>query len=341
MKSNNLHHLLPILAVIILSFGCVSLKDNHSDKISKDVNTNTIDKENKRSIYREAIKIIDNMVIDTLDDSHKTFIKEYTYRASDDDSKNSARVKALQQLKINVSEEIGVYIESYFEINTQETNSTFNQLVTSEIKSLSAGITKTNIIQEKWDGKEYYVKASVSINPDSVARGISEALKTRVTEKEVQRLEEILNDQSDILKHSTLKSKELQKKVATQAILNEAKNKELEITKKQLEEARSLLLKATQEHTKIQSELEQIRVAIDQSTKNALNNILLGMTPDEVVQVAGPPRSTYLHYTTMGAWIYGRLWVRFEGGVVGCILDELPTFLCSAYRSDYRQHLIK
>ncbi len=40
------------------------------------------------------------------------FIREHTYRASDDDSKNDSRSAALKQMQIGLLSEIGVYIES-------------------------------------------------------------------------------------------------------------------------------------------------------------------------------------------------------------------------------------
>jgi len=340
MRRRKVYNLLFVLAAIVLLLGCAPLNDTHTDKISKDassyISINGIDKENKSGIYREAIEIIDKREIAIGDDSKKQFVKEYTYRASDDDSKNSAREKALQQLKVQVSEEVGVYIESYLEINTEKHDNQVNKLVRGEIKSLSAGITKTKIIEEDWNGKEYFVKATISINPDSVVKGISEALKARVTEKEVQRLEKILKEQLEEMTYSTRRIKELQKRVASKAILNEARKNELEIIKKQLEEARRQLAKYTQEQARTQSELVEIIAAIGQSTRNAYK-VVLGMTRTEVVQVAGPPRSK-----SYDSLIYGRLWVKFEDGVVGCIVNESPRFLCREYRkSPNSLHLIK
>ena len=41
----------------------------------------------------------------------KTFIREYVYNASEDDSRNSARKKALGQVKALLLEEVGIYVE--------------------------------------------------------------------------------------------------------------------------------------------------------------------------------------------------------------------------------------
>lgn len=42
----------------------------------------------------------------------KTFIKEYTYQAGDENSKNSCRVIALREVKRLLLEELGTYLES-------------------------------------------------------------------------------------------------------------------------------------------------------------------------------------------------------------------------------------
>jgi hypothetical protein len=46
----------------------------------------------------------------------KTFLKEYTYQASEMDSKVSCRAIALEQVKRLLLEELGTYLESHTEI---------------------------------------------------------------------------------------------------------------------------------------------------------------------------------------------------------------------------------
>ncbi|MDD3250273.1 MAG: hypothetical protein PHF23_07925, partial [Smithellaceae bacterium] len=46
----------------------------------------------------------------------KTFIKEYTYQASDEDSKHSCRVISLREVKRLLLEELGTYLESETEV---------------------------------------------------------------------------------------------------------------------------------------------------------------------------------------------------------------------------------
>ena len=95
----------------------------------------------------------------------KSLVKEYTYQASELDSKASARAIALEQVKRELLEEIGTYVESTTVVQDA-------QIDKDEIKTLSAGVVQTKVLEEKWDGKEYWLKAQVSADPDEVAASI-------------------------------------------------------------------------------------------------------------------------------------------------------------------------
>ena len=69
----------------------------------------------------------------------KTFIKEYTYEASEDDSRNSSRVTAMREVKRLLLEELGTYLESITKVRNF-------QLTKDQITSLTAGIVKTEIV---------------------------------------------------------------------------------------------------------------------------------------------------------------------------------------------------
>ena len=85
----------------------------------------------------------------------KTFVKEYTYQASEADTKLSSRVIALEQVKRLLLEELGTYLESETEVKNF-------QLTKNQIVILTAGIVRAEIIEERWDGKTYYLKAKIA-----------------------------------------------------------------------------------------------------------------------------------------------------------------------------------
>jgi tetratricopeptide (TPR) repeat protein len=109
----------------------------------------------------------------------KTFIKEYTYQASEADSKISSRVIALEQVKRLLLEELGTYIESQTEVINF-------QLTKDQITSLTAGIVQTQILKEKWDGERYWIQAKIEADPAKVVRDIDALRKDREKSKELE-----------------------------------------------------------------------------------------------------------------------------------------------------------
>jgi len=110
----------------------------------------------------------------------KIFVKEYTYQASDFDSKMSSRTIALEQVRRLLLEEVGTYLIS-------ETDVKDFQLTKDRITTLSAGVVQTEILNETWDGKTYYLRARISIDPQEVTKLIAEL---RYNTQKNQELEE-------------------------------------------------------------------------------------------------------------------------------------------------------
>jgi hypothetical protein len=103
------------------------------------------------------------------------FVREYTYRASDADSKHSAREMALVQVKRLLMEEVAAYLESTLASETAEKSVDGRPVVIHAqhqqgLRTLAAGITQTRIVDEKWDGKEYWLRAEILVNRDEVRR---------------------------------------------------------------------------------------------------------------------------------------------------------------------------
>ena len=109
----------------------------------------------------------------------KTFIKEYTYQASEADSKISSRTIALEQVKRLLLEEIGTYIESHTEVINF-------QLTKDQITALTAGIVQTQILKEKWDGERYWIQAKIEADPAKVAKDVDALRKDREKSKELE-----------------------------------------------------------------------------------------------------------------------------------------------------------
>jgi tetratricopeptide (TPR) repeat protein len=117
----------------------------------------------------------------------KTFIKEYTYQASEDDSRNSSRILALREVKRLLLEELGIYLESVTEVQ----NFQFSK---DQITTFTAGIVKTEIVDEKWDGLTYWLKSKIVADSDEVIKSINVLRKDRVKTKELESVKKLSNE---------------------------------------------------------------------------------------------------------------------------------------------------
>ena len=108
-----------------------------------------------------------------------TFTKEYSYQASEFDSKVSSRNLALEQVKRLLLEELGTYLIS-------ETTVKDFQMTKDQITVFTAGIVKAEVLAEDWDGKIYYLKARVSADPKDVAKAIDDLRQDKRKTKELE-----------------------------------------------------------------------------------------------------------------------------------------------------------
>ncbi len=109
----------------------------------------------------------------------KTFIRDYTYQASEVDSKVSSRTVSLEQLKRLLLEEVGTYVQS-------ETVVKDYRLTKDQIVTLTAGIVNVEILDEKWNGASYYIKAQISLNPEEVAQSVDSLRKNNAEQAELE-----------------------------------------------------------------------------------------------------------------------------------------------------------
>lgn len=98
----------------------------------------------------------------------KTFLRDYNFKAGEADSKISSRAIALEQVKRILLEEIGVYLRSSITTTVEEKDNIYNELTKQEVQSITAGITETKIIEEKWDGENYYIKVEIIVDPEII-----------------------------------------------------------------------------------------------------------------------------------------------------------------------------
>ena len=161
--------------------------------------------------------------------AEKTFIREYTYQASDYDSKVTSRANALEQVKRILLEEVSVYMQSEFEMRDWEEqiggNIESGEFAEQRIIAITAGVTETKILDERWNGVEYWIKAEITLDPDDIKSKIDDIVKNKEKLKE---LEDVKKKADNALAEIERLKKELaeSKSEAEQLRLTKAYNKE-------------------------------------------------------------------------------------------------------------------
>ena len=129
--------------------------------------------------------------------STQEFIRQYTYVAGEADSKLTARQMALQEVKRELLSEIGTHIYSRIDISTDSSGKSDAK---QEIRALTAGFVKVNIIEEKWDGYQFVIKAMLKADPDEIVQRIKDLNKK--DEKSEQLKKDLIqsNNESNLLR---------------------------------------------------------------------------------------------------------------------------------------------
>lgn len=111
--------------------------------------------------------------------SVEVFEREYTYQATKIDSRESSRAIALEQAKKLLLDELGIYVEATSIVED-------DKIKTNEIKVLTAGVVKAEILDEKWDGSKYWMKVKLEADPNDVAKSIVELRKNQEMVEELK-----------------------------------------------------------------------------------------------------------------------------------------------------------
>ncbi|MEN8142480.1 MAG: hypothetical protein ABFQ82_02650, partial [Thermodesulfobacteriota bacterium] len=112
-----------------------------------------------------------------------SFQEKYRYDAGESDSKLSCRAVSLVEVKRLLLERLGTYIETESTVENLK-------LTRDEVTTFSAGVVKTEILEEVWDGKQYSLTARIVVDPEEVARLVNKIKGNPEERAKVRRLEE-------------------------------------------------------------------------------------------------------------------------------------------------------
>ena len=155
---------------------------------------------------------------------NKTFIKEYTYKASEADSKVTCRAIAVNQLRSMLLDELGVYVESTNMLKNVDTNGKDSQQFADSISTISAGITKLDVLAETWNGELYWMKASITVDTTSLATSLKRISDDHQKMHELQDMKQRLDDANKKLNDLT-QQLDQQKELNSKITLSQQYNK--------------------------------------------------------------------------------------------------------------------
>ncbi|GHT19209.1 hypothetical protein AGMMS4957_02960 [Bacteroidia bacterium] len=113
----------------------------------------------------------------------KTFTREYTYRASDADSKITAEKIASDEMQKILLREIGTFIISEQQITVQGNEQDYLE----NIVAITAGIVEMKVLEANFDHYPiYYIKAAMTVDLDDVNRRIDDVLNDKQKTKELE-----------------------------------------------------------------------------------------------------------------------------------------------------------
>ena len=268
---------------------------------------------------------------------NKTFIREYHYQAGESDSKISSRTKALTEVKRLLLEEIGVYLESYINYSEEKTEDRISsQFLKKEIEQISAGITETSILEENWTGVEYYIKAEITVDPDDVIRQLNRSIEHRKASVVVDSLNMLLTEANTSIKAKEAEIASLRRSLENEQEKLRQQEENLQRLNKELSNLKSRYTQIAKQEQAVQSEIDRIRRAFDQSTSKA-SQVLIGMNDEDVVRLCGQPRSIKMISSMAAldvydAWNYGDITIIFDQ--TGCKYDNTLGLVIKGIRTD-------
>ena len=277
----------------------------------------------------------------------RTFVREYYYQAGESDSKITSRTKALTEVKRLLLEEIGVYLESYINYSeVQNEDRISNQFLKKEIEQISAGITETSILEENWTGVEYYIKAEITVDPEDVIRQLNRSIEQRKASVVVDSLNMLLTEANTSIKAKEAEIASLRRNLENEQEKLRQQEENLQRLNKELSGLKSKYTQVAQQEQAVQSEIDRIRRAFNQSTSKA-SQVLIGMNKDDVIRLCGEPRSTNIKtsntnegYRSLDVWNYGNISIIFDSISGGLVIKGIRTDELNRYGIDRCQNIL-
>jgi hypothetical protein len=233
----------------------------------------------------------------------------------DNDTKNEAREVSFVRCKRRLLERAGSFIQS----NVQVTN---GKLSKDQVTTYAAAVLSVEVVKER-----FFFKGESMV--------LEQTVKAKVDLSDVKkRLAAIIGDKS------------VSRKVEGQQKQITDLEKRVEELRQELGSAKTSRAKSIRKEQNVVlgriDELSKLKIAImrriNMSSNNVMKLVERGMTPDEVVKLAGKPRVIDNNAHGKLGYNYGHVWVQFEYGVVGCFVKVFK-YGCTSVST--KQYIVK
>jgi superkiller protein 3 len=111
----------------------------------------------------------------------KTFVREYTYHAGENDSRVTARSVATNEMRNILLREVGEYLHGERKISNEE--------YSEKIEAITAGVVEMKVLNEDWSRWADFlfdIKAEMTVDPDDVNARIADVLNDKQKTKELE-----------------------------------------------------------------------------------------------------------------------------------------------------------
>ncbi|MDR1199957.1 MAG: tetratricopeptide repeat protein [Prevotellaceae bacterium] len=151
----------------------------------------------------------------------KTFMRDYTYQASEADSKLTARANATTQMRTILLRELGEYIRAEQRLVQDEHSQEYSE----KIEAITAGIVEMKTLDDQWNGVTYYIRAEMAVDPKDLERRIADVLNDRQKTKDLEEARKrtlAAEAEADRLKKELAEIKDEQQRFALQTQYRQA-----------------------------------------------------------------------------------------------------------------------
>ena len=246
----------------------------------------------------------------------KTFTREYTYHATDYDSKASARGKAMSEVKSAILDDFGVYMESYAALIKNANTPAVLTFFKNELRSTSTGVGEPVVVNESWNGSEYYLKASITMDPDDLVRHLTKVVEHRASDAVLDSLTMVLTNAQASYMEQNQKVKDLSLQVDSQLQKIYTQEDEIKRLNRQVDSLSKVSTSINKQKEEANAKIAELQKGLRQLTDKAMQYARVGMIFSEFEKYCGSARTQrYIHdsnHKSHYARNYGGVWIIFE-----------------------------